>query len=255
MRPSPGSRWFATPQERRSAQLRLYCLPHAGGGASAYRSWATEIADFVEVCLVQLPGREWRLDEPAVAVADELADVLLGQITAHADRPYVLFGHSMGAGLAFEVAIRAERAGVRSPLCVVASAFHSPTLPNRNPVLSTLPDDQLVANLIGYGGLPADLATNQEYLRFLLPTLRCDFAVVESFGLAAPRSLSCPVSVFGGADDEYVTREEILAWQDVTASRCTVRFLPGGHFFLRDASAAVLAAVAEDLTLRLELSR
>jgi medium-chain acyl-[acyl-carrier-protein] hydrolase len=233
----------------------MYCLPHAGGGASAYHSWGAEIADFIEVCLIQLPGREWRLDEPAVADSEELADVLTAQITAHADRPYVLFGHSMGGRLAYEIALRTERAGVRSPLCVVASAFYAPTLPNRSPLLSDLPEDQLVANLVSYGGLPSDFATNQDFLRFLLPTVRADLAVVESFGLAEPGGLSCPVSVFAGDDDEYVAREDVLAWQDATTGRCTVRFLPGGHFFLRENSASVLAAVAEDLALHLELSR
>lgn len=141
------------------------------------------------------------------------------------------------------------------PIHLFVSAFHSPTLPYRRTAVSTLPDRELIHSLSSYGGIPKALLEAQEYLQLLLPAIRQDFSVVESLPIAAARSLDCPVTVFGGADDEYVTPEELATWRETTSGHCTVHVLPGGHFYLRDSAETVLAKLADDTALQLELSR
>ncbi|MFI0908657.1 thioesterase II family protein [Streptomyces sioyaensis] len=250
----PSSAWVTVPVARPSARIRMFCLPHGGGGASAYQPWAAQLPEFIEVCPVQLPGRESRLDEPPVRDRDALVDLLLSELIESADRPYALFGHSMGALLGYELAEKATEFGLPEPLHLFASGYRSPTTPRRGPVISTLPDEEFINELIHYGGIPDELLRNREYLKLVLPAFRSDFAVTESFGTASPKALRLPVAVFGGAADEYVTGQELHAWREVTTGTCTIRTLPGGHFYLREAASAVLTHIADELALDLELS-
>lgn len=249
------SAWVTVPVTRPRARVRLFCLPHAGGGASAYQSWAAELPEFIEVRPVQLPGRENRLGESPVCDRESLVELLLGAVVEPAQQPYALFGHSMGAMLSYELAVRAAKIGLPEPLQLFVSGFRSPTVPRREPAVAALSDEEFIDELIRYGGMPDELLENREYLRLLLPAVRGDFAVTESFGTDAPKALRLPVAAFGGVADEHVSAGELDAWREVTSGTCTVRRLPGGHFYLRTAASAVLAAVADELALGLELSR
>ncbi|GAA4617066.1 thioesterase II family protein [Saccharopolyspora hordei] len=217
--------------------IRLFCFPHAGGGTAAYRPWVGALGPEIEVVPVALPGREARIAEPAHRSMDTLAELVTRELASSLDRPYAFFGHSMGAGLAWEVARRT------GPLGVIASARRAPQLPTRRRLVSDLPDEQFVAALRGLEGTPQAVLDDPELVELLLPTLRADFAVSESFQAPEGRKLHCPVVAMAGEDDSELDRDELEAWRDATTGPFRSRWFPGGHFYLANGAPDVLAEV------------
>ncbi|MER6988949.1 alpha/beta fold hydrolase [Saccharopolyspora hirsuta] len=217
--------------------IRLFCFPHAGGGTAAYRPWVGALGPEIEVVPVPLPGREARIAEPAHERMDTLAEQVTRELAPSFDRPYAFFGHSMGAGLAWEVARRS------APLGVIASARRAPQLPTRRRLVSELPDDQFVATLRQLEGTPQAVLDEPELVELLLPTLRADFALSETFRAPAGVKLHCPLVAMAGEDDSEVDSDELAAWQDATTGPFRSRWFAGGHFYLASGAPEVLAEV------------
>lgn len=237
-------RWFAAEATAPQAAAQLFCLPHAGGGASAYRDWQAVAGPDVEVVPVHLPGRESRFAEPPAVSAAELADRLAGPLLERADRPFALFGHSMGALLAYELTHELLRRG-RPPGRLLVSAYPAPHLsrPGSADTVHSLPDQLLVEHVRAHRGTAGEVLDHPELLELLLPAIRADYALCETYRFADRPPLPVPVTVLGGADDPGVGEEELRAWARLTTAGCTVEILPGGHFYLHgqlDAVAAVL---------------
>lgn len=225
------------------ARLRLWCLPHAGVGASVYRPWIGCVSG-VAVAGVALPGREGRLRERAFTEIGALADAAAAGLAEKVDRPYALFGHSMGALLAFELARRFRDAGLGEPVHLFVSGRRAPHLPSRRPALTHLPDEAFVEAIARrYGGVPREVREHPDLLALLLPTLRADFRAVESYAVTAAPPLTCPVTALGGTRDEETTAEELEGWSEHTTGGFRVRRFEGGHFFVQEAGAEVLAYV------------
>ncbi|MFD0691984.1 thioesterase II family protein [Actinomadura fibrosa] len=242
--PSPwGVRWCPAP----AAEVRLFCLPHSGGGAAAYRDWAFRLAPRVEVVAVRLPGRETRLRERPYTRLDELAPALVGGIEPWLDRPHAWFGHSMGALIAFEVCRTLRRLCRGEPLRVIVSGYPAPHLRPRHGAVHDASAAQVVTRLRELGGTPPELLDHPAVLRPFLPTLRADFALIETYGFRPEPRLDVPLSVFGGTDDAFATAEELHAWADHVSGPCDVRILPGEHFYLNGERDRLLAAITDDL--------
>ncbi|GAA0517318.1 thioesterase [Saccharopolyspora subtropica] len=218
-------------------QIRLFCFPHAGGGPSAYRGWVGALGPEIEVVPVPLPGREARIAERPHHRMDELAEQITRELAPSLDRPYAFFGHSMGAGLAWELARRT------APLGVIASARRAPHLPTRRRRMSELSDQEFVTELGRLDGTPREVLENPELVELFLPTLRADFALSESFLAPAGRRLHCPVVALAGEGDAEVDREELAAWAESTTGPFRSRWFPGGHFYLSGPNPEVLAEV------------
>jgi surfactin synthase thioesterase subunit len=251
--------WIRSFCARPDARARLFCFSYAGVGASAFRLWHEGLPPELEVCAIQLPGRESRLDEPALSSVPRLVELLVPQVRAHAraggDRPFAFFGHSMGATLAFEVARTLQCDGAPMPVHVFLSARRPPSVPDPDPPLSHLADAEFVAELNRrYGGIPAEVLAHQELLALLLPALRADLTALESFRSPPLPLLSAPVSVFGGHDDSRAPRSYLEAWRAHVAGTIRLRQFPGGHFYLNQARErdAVLAEVRSVLAPLLE---
>lgn len=246
MRPDDASPWIRT--VRPEARLRLVCLPHAGGGSLPYRGWAERLPH-VDVCPVVLPGREGRLSEPAradlAALVRELADAL-GPVLDHA--PYALFGHSMGAWLAFELAREQRRRGASLPVHLFASARRAPGLPDPFEPVHHLSDDDFVRAVQDrYRAIPERMLERPAFLRMFLPALRADFALLETWSYAEEAPLPVPITCVRGADDATVSRDEILAWRALTTDDFAVATVPGGHFFLEPERDRVVEIVDDAL--------
>ncbi|MEJ3749164.1 thioesterase domain-containing protein [Actinomycetes bacterium KLBMP 9797] len=223
--------WFQIPIARPGAAVRLLCLPYAGAGASAYAGWAAAFGAAVEVRPVQLPGRESRiLEDPTVD-----PDALAAAVAAAASGGYALFGHSLGARLAFEVVRRLRAAGARLPEALFVSACRAPDVVTAGPFdgLSLVDDDELVARLRTRGGLPAEVAAEPELLELVLPALRADFAWLDGYVYAEDAPLPVPIVGFAGADDAAVPLDQMRDWQRHTTAGFALHVLPGGHFFPR----------------------
>ncbi|CAM03544.1 thioesterase II family protein [Saccharopolyspora erythraea] len=221
--------------------IRLFCFPHAGGGMAAFRPWVGALGPEIEVVPVPLPGREARIGEPAHTRMEALAEQVTRELAPSLDRPHACFGHSMGAGLAWEVARRT------GPLGVVASARRGPHLPTRRRRLSELPDELFLAELGRLGGTPREVLDNPELVELLLPTLRADFTLSESFTAPAGRRLHCPVVAMAGEDDHEVDRDELAAWERSTTGAFRSHRFPGGHFYLAEANPEVLSVVRAEV--------
>jgi surfactin synthase thioesterase subunit len=243
---SGSAKWFSGGQPNPAARLRLFCFPYAGLGTSAFRGWSGALGPDVDVCPVQLPGRESRQAEPPFTRIEPLADAAAAALAPHLDVPFALLGHSMGGLIAFELARRLDAA----PRHLFVSARRAPHLPERLPPIAHLPNGQFVeAVQRRYAGIPAAVAESPDLLELLLPRLRADFEVLETYAYAASDPVACPISVFGGLEDATVTASDLDAWRAHTSGRLRTRMLPGPHLFLQGQRDAMLAAVAEDLGL------
>ncbi|WP_375413915.1 thioesterase II family protein [uncultured Bradyrhizobium sp.] len=239
--------WVAAGGISPNARLRLFCLPPAGGGAALYRGWMQRLAPEVDVIPVTLPGREMRFAEPPITRLDVLTDRAATGLRPLLDRPYALFGYSMGALLAHRLAHRlaAERLG--EPIHLFAAAHRGPGIQRGGPELHELPHDEFWQRLATYDGMPREVIENQELRGVLEPLLRADFSVVETAEPAPEAVLSCPITAIGGDADRSVTVEEIDAWRIATVGNFERLTLPGHHFFIAHSQELLLRIVAERL--------
>lgn len=240
------ARWLVTPRPKPNARVRLYCLPFAGGAASAYRSWGDLMGADVEVTAVQLPGREMRLREPPFDRVEPLVTAVADVLEGVGDRrPYAVFGHSMGALIGFELVRELRRRGRPLPVALVASGRNAPHLPPRDPLMHPLPHDQFVDRLRRFEGTPEAVLEHQELMAMLVPLLRADFAVNEAYTHRPEAPLEMPLLAMGGVEDEEATPEGVGEWSGYTTGPFDLKIYPGGHFFLNHLAGDVTGAVRE----------
>jgi pyochelin biosynthetic protein PchC len=234
-------RYVAAPD----APRRLVCFPHAGGAASYYRPVAVGIDASVEVLAVQYPGRQDRRRENTVDDIERLADLVVDELVPWCDRPFGLFGHSMGAMVAYEVARRLERRGI-DPAVLFASGRRAPSR-HRESTVHLLDDAGVKAELLRLSGTGAALLDDDDMLAMILPALRGDYRAVASYRHRPGPPLSCPVRVLVGSDDTEVTPEEAADWQYHTNGGFDLSVFPGGHFYLDQHADAVVRLVESNL--------
>ncbi|ATG90640.1 thioesterase II family protein [Methylomonas koyamae] len=236
--------WFTDFNLGGRAPYLLICFPYSGAGANVFRSWAGAL-DNADVLAALLPGRERRIAEPAIGDLEELVAALLPALLARLDRPYLLFGHSMGALIAYRVALELGRRGVRPPKRLIVSGYRSPELSSRNRLLHTLSDSEFVVELQRYGGTPNEVLQHEETMQLLLPMLRADFRIHETYRHAPQPAAEFPIAAFTGRADHLVPGEDMAAWRDKTAADFQHRLFDGGHFFISEQRQAVLAALQD----------
>lgn len=227
----------------------LLCFPHAGAGPSVFRAWTGLFEPEVEVVAVALPGKEARFREPVPAGLDALVDDLAQALAPRLDGRFALFGHSMGALVAYELARRLRRAGRAQPERLFVSAFRAPHVPQLRPALHALPEALLLAEMHRLDGTPAEVLGQPELMRALIPGLRADLALCERYRHRPEPPLAVPITCLGGLTDRRVSRFELYAWRLHTRADFRLRYLPGGHFFPYQAPSLVRRAVCADLGL------
>lgn len=224
-----GDRFRRTDRPRPGAQWRLVCFPHAGAGPAVFLKWADLLDPDVELKAVCLPGRERRIRDPRFDRMEPLVDDIMRVAGEWLRPPYALFGHSMGALIAYAVAQRLEAAG-RGPERVFVSGCVAPPI-QRTPPIHQLPEGAFLDAVARYGGLPAEVLKYQELVDLVLPVLRDDFAVVETYRPeAAP--IRAPITALVGDADDTVAPDGLRDWRDLTTAALEIERLPGGHLYL-----------------------
>ena len=241
------AKWFLRSNQQKGAKLRLFCFPYAGGAASIYRSWASQIPPAIEIIPVELPGRGKRLAEPPLRHMPELVEALTPLIIPLLDMEFALFGHSMGAVIAFELARELRRRNAPQPEHLFVSGRGAPQIPDNDPATYSLPDDEFRAELLRLNGTPVEVLEHAELMNLMLPLLRADFEMVQTYEYVEDAPLPCPISVYGGLQDEDVPRELLLQWKQQTAAQFSLHMLPGDHFFLRSADRTLLGLLRQEL--------
>ena len=225
--------------------MRLYCLPHAGAGAAAYREWPDRLAPAVEVVPVRLPGRETRAREPlARSVAELVADA---ESQVDTGGPFALFGHSMGALVAYELTHTLCAAG-RPPDHLFVSGQQAAHRRAPGDDVHALPDEDLVDHVAELSGTPREILAYPGMIDYLLPVLRADFAVCETYVHTPRPPFDVPITALGGRDDDVLAGESLDAWRELTTAPAAARSFPGGHFYLHDHLDDVIATVRTALT-------
>jgi surfactin synthase thioesterase subunit len=243
---TPSDRWLVRLNPRPDAPLRLFCFPWSGANASVYREWASGLPDEIETVAVQLPGRSCRRDEAPLDQLGPLARQIVKALDVELrERPgrFALFGHSLGAMLAYEVARRLVAAG-RYPDLAVLSASRAPARAPRV-VLHGLGDADLLTALERMGGTSPARLRDQRFLDYFLPLVRTDLTAVETFRPVADTALPCPVSVWAGSEDWYAHPEDVDRWRQVAGGAYRSRLFDGGHFFNSDLPSVSTAILAD----------
>jgi pyochelin biosynthesis protein PchC len=236
------SAWIRRFHPAPQAACGLLCLPHAGGSASYFFPASRALAPGIEVLPVQYPGRQERRFERRIEDLRELAGYVFDAVRPFTGRPLGLFGHSMGATLAFEVALRMEREGI-PPAVVFASGRRAPSVDKHEDV-HTRPDSGLLEELRELSGTDAELLTDKEFIPVILNPLRSDYRAVESYRCPPGVSLSCPVVAMVGDDDPKAEVDDVALWSEHTTGPFELRVFPGGHFYLNDHAAEVTELIA-----------
>lgn len=247
------TRWVVCPTVVPQAPLRLFCFPYAGGGASIFRAWPDYLSLQAEVCAIQLPGRESRLKEAPVTQFAPLIESLAAALLPYMDeKPFALFGHSLGGLLCYELARFLWKNYALSPACLFVSGCRAPHrqsiyLNTTRKRVGDLSDAVLSERMYMLNGTSQAILQDKELMKLLLPVVRADFTLAESYAYVDGEALDCPLSVFGGMQDQEIQRDDLFAWLDLTNGQSTVRMLPGDHFFLRSSQPLLLHALRHDL--------
>jgi medium-chain acyl-[acyl-carrier-protein] hydrolase len=240
--------WFASPARRPQASLRLFCFPYAGGGSLIYRPWAAQLPPSVELYAAHLPGHENRLREPPFTNLFPLVEAIAEVIPPYLDKPFAFFGHSMGAMISFELARLLRRRNGPMPSALYVSGRPAPQIPRPEPFSYNLPEEEFKQKLLSLNGTPPEVLEHPEVMELLIPIVRADFSVVETYEYKPEPPLDVPLVAFGGLQDAAVTKEEVEAWREQTSSTFRLWMIPGDHFFLNSAQRLLLYKLSQELT-------
>ena len=243
---NPSGTWIRRFHPAGEQSVQLVCLPHAGGSAGFFFPLSKALAPAVQVLAVQYPGRQDRYREPCIDSIPELADRVFEAVSPSAGRPLAFFGHSMGAVIAYEVALRMRRAGMAAPVRLFASGRRAPSR-YREEAVHRRSDAGVVAELRRLSGTHASVLADPEMLSLILPAVRSDYRAIETYRHNPDEILDCPITVLVGDRDPMVTLEEARDWQRHTIAPVDLHVFDGGHFFLIDQAGQVVELVAEKL--------
>ena len=243
-------RWVTCPEPRPQARLRLFCFHFAGGDASLYRLWATQLPVALEVCPIELPGRAAHRHEPAFTHFPALLDTLARRIQPFArERPFAFFGHSFGGVLAFELTRWLRRQAAPLPTRLFLSACPASQVRPGGGRIGHLEDEAFLDELSARFGVPRHVLASEDVRHAVLPALRADVRLAESYEYAHEPPLELPISSFGALEDPGVSRQEVESWRQQTTGDFRLRMLPGNHFFLSTQRPRLYQALLEDLQL------
>jgi surfactin synthase thioesterase subunit len=239
--------WVVYPRQNPSAYMRLFCFPYAGAAASVFNTWPHSLSVELEVCAIQLPGRGGRFREPPHTRMSTLCDAAFSAIRPLLDKPFMFFGHSMGAMIGFELArlLRRERQPLPSHLFV--SGRRAVQIHEDDPRTYDLPEAEFLQELRRLNGTPREVLEHRELLELMLPQLRADFELIHTHKYSEEAPFAFPITAFGGLEDIEVSKEQLEKWREQTSATFRLHMLPGDHFFIHSAQHRLLRIINEEM--------
>ncbi|MFF9351272.1 thioesterase II family protein [Streptomyces sp. NPDC014734] len=241
------SAWIRRFHPAPESGVRLLCLPHAGGSAPFYFPMSRALSPAVDVLCLQYPGRQDRRQDPGIDNIPDYADAIVAELKPWLDVPTAFFGHSMGAVLAYEVALRLERDGLPGPIALFASGRRAPSR-YREENVHRRDDDGIVKEMQLLSGTDSRILGDEEILRMVLPAIRSDYTAVETYRSEAGAAVSAPITVFTGDSDPRTSLEEAEAWRAHTTAEFDIRVFPGGHFFLANHADEIIEIISKSIS-------
>ncbi|MEX2963534.1 thioesterase II family protein [Microbulbifer sp. TYP-18] len=242
--------WLVNYTNRPTAEVRLICFHYAGGSASAYRNWPKFLSANVDLLGVQLPGREGRYQEDFITNFDELIGKVVVALEPVIDKPYVVFGHSMGSLMSFECLRQIGSKGLPLPLFYIPAGRRSPQFPEDEPPIAHLPEgDFLTALLKEYEDNLGDVLRNKDLREVFIPQLRADFKLCENYCYREKEKLNCPIYAFGGEQEQKLGEKEIQGWAAHTNCEFFAKRFPGDHFFIHKSESMVVREINRYLAM------
>jgi medium-chain acyl-[acyl-carrier-protein] hydrolase len=240
--------WIMYSRTTASERLRLFCFSHAGGAASSYRTWKESLPPAIGVYPIQLPGRENRINERPYTSLPSLLEALVKVLAQYSDLPFAFFGHSLGAVLSYELTRQLRRENRTGPVHLFLSGRGAPHLPDNQPPIYHLPEAEFLQELRRYNGIPDQVLENAELVQLILPILRTDFEISETYTYTSEPPIECPITALGGIEDDTVTREELAAWSEHTHRPLRLQMFPGDHFYLNKCRNEILQLISRELS-------
>lgn len=238
--------WFQVLKPLNMPSKRLFCIPYAGGSASAFATWQDALPGDIEVCALQLPGHFGRMHEACYTDLKTIVTEIVKAITPYLnDCDFCLYGHSMGARVAFEVAAELSRQNLTLPKQLLVSGAKAPQLERNKKPIHALPHDEFFEEIDRINGTPKAVLENKELAELILPILRADFQVCETWSPETEYVLDIPVRIFGGLNDPGVSIDDLDAWQQRTSSEFKRHMFPGDHFFINPHKDKLLRLLAK----------
>jgi medium-chain acyl-[acyl-carrier-protein] hydrolase len=248
--------WLFFPEDKQSANFRLFCFSYAGGNANTFRNWPRYLSEQIELIAIQYPGRATRFKEKSIDSMGEMVDQLLDHLKSEFnEKPYAFFGHSMGASIAFELARKIANENNSSgrkltpPSHLIVSGRRGPKAKiekERKPI-HNLPQEDFLKRLRELNGTPEELLQHDDLMDLMEPILRSDFKLVETWKYKPQEVLSIPLSIYGGKDDQHIDEGSLNAWQLESDASSNIEVFPGDHFYLLQHEQRLVEKINNDL--------
>ena len=256
-------KWFLVNKDSsEKAKLRLFLFPPAGSDVTIFNKWEDNFSSYVEVCKLKLPGRGMRYNEPLESNCQILADKIAEVIDENTNIPFVIFGHSMGALIAYETAILLQAKGNKFLKEICLSAMKSPDcvsddgcFENDNSQkisMHSLSDAELQKKLIEFGGMPSEILSDSSLIEFLLPIFRNDLYLCDTYHLNKKIVLNIPIVVYGGKSDSVANSNDLAKWKDFSSKKVHVLMFQGNHFYFEMSKAMFMFDLSKNIERLME---
>ena len=233
-------------------RINLICLPFAGASIYSYRDITTQIADFINIIPVELPGRGQRISEPLLSDIHKIVDDAFLQIKAHINIPYAIYGHSLGTLLGFLLVKRILNENLQQPIHLFFSGRGGPSVQDKDKHIHALPKKEFIKKLHEYEGSPQEILNDEGIMEFFEPVLRADFKAITTYEYKKDIPFDIPMTVMIGTNED-TTYEEAMKWQDETSKEISIRQFPGGHFFIYQHTREISKIFSDTLQNSLEI--
>lgn len=244
------TKWVECHKPRPQARISLFCFPYGGAGASVFSLWPADLPGEIEVFAIQPPGRESRWREAPIRALEEFLPPLQEAMLPYLKRRFAFFGHSLGAFFAFELVRKLRIEHSLSPFHFFASGKRAPQVPNPESPIHLLPEREFVEALCErYNGIPQEVLQDADLMKMLMPPLRADLTINETYTYREDAPLDCPITAFGGLADRSTTRENLAAWRHQTTNSFKLHMFSGDHFFLKENRIKLLNQISDELKI------